>query len=102
MNRSSEHSAIRSYLMNGLPETCCDNTGLVNAKKRKVPRAYGRADESARPLNGPRDDECGLWSAFPVGLLMRQLLSTRPDQRSYDLLSPELTSNCLVWLNAEC
>jgi hypothetical protein len=25
--------------------------------ERKVPRSYGRADESARPLNGPRDDD---------------------------------------------
>ena len=28
-----------------------------SADKRKVPRSYGRADESARPLNGPRDDD---------------------------------------------
>jgi putative endonuclease len=28
-----------------------------NTNERKVPRAYGRADESARPVNGPRDDE---------------------------------------------
>jgi len=30
---------------------------FASADKRKVPRAYGRADDSARPLNGPRDDD---------------------------------------------
>src|SRR5262249_28516573 len=37
-----------------------------SADKRKVPRSYGPADESARPLNGPRDDESGLSTACPI------------------------------------
>ena len=38
-------------LLNGKP------LRFESADQRKVPRAYGRADDNARPLNGSRDDE---------------------------------------------